>query len=76
MWDKIKAFLWWVYKWVTVLAAAVLGVLVYMPPLLDVFATHLRPLLPPDKAMAIMAAIGIAKGLCAMVAAARKNTEG
>jgi hypothetical protein len=73
MWTEIKEFFWWVYSWITVLAAAVLSVLVYLPPLLDVFAANARPLLPPDKAMGIMAAIGIAKGLCAMAAAARKD---
>jgi hypothetical protein len=67
MLDRIKAWLKWLYNWITVISAAVIGGLVYLPPLLDVFSANMQPLLPPNKAVAIMACVGVVKGLCALV---------
>jgi hypothetical protein len=68
-WDNAKTWLRWVYDWVTVIAAALLGVLVFLP------IDQLGPLLPPDKAMVVMTVIAVIKGAAAYVQSQLADAE-
>lgn len=69
MWKEIKAkveaFLAWVYNWVTVLTGIVAGFVSYGLDALSaiVGSTDITPLLPPDKALKIITAVALLKGL-------------
>lgn len=62
---KLKAFMAWVYSWVTVLTGLVVGFVSYG---LDTFnaivgSTDITPLLPPESALKIVTAVALIKGM-------------
>lgn len=72
MWEKAKAFLWWVYEWVTVIGAVVIGGAASVLPYLDMLAAvDLASILPATIAVKIVAGIGLFKWLCVVSGAIR-----
>ncbi len=66
--DKLNAAALWVYRWVTVIAGAVVGLLIFIPDILNFLASvDLTPILPPAYAARIVAGIAIAKALAAWI---------
>lgn len=64
--EKLKAFGAWLYQWVTVLTATIVGGLSTVFEVLDAFgAIDLTPILPPEHAAKIITVIAIAKGAAA-----------
>lgn len=68
MFERIKAALAWFYEWATVVSASLLGFLSVIPEMLSALdAVDLKPILPPDKAMAILTCVAIVKAVTAMI---------
>lgn len=66
--DKGKAFLAWVYEWITVITAVVVGALPAVVSQLDMISgIDLGPLLPSDLSVKIITGVAIAKWLCVTV---------
>lgn len=67
---RIKAFLKWVYQWVTVISVTLLGFLASLPDVFNALGdVDLKPLLPPERALTIMTLIAIFKAICAAIQA-------
>lgn len=63
---RLKAFLAWVYDWITIIAASLVGVPAMVLEFLDLLGgTDLTPILPPDRAVKIITCIAIVKAVCA-----------
>lgn len=70
----IKAFFKWVYDWVTVLAASLVGLpSVTLDFLTSVGAIDYSPLVGSDKALKIVTTVALIKGICAFAINARKK---
>ena len=66
MWERTKAALRWIYDWVTVLVASLVGLPAVLLQLFSVFdGINIAPLIGPDKALKIVTAVAIAKALLA-----------
>jgi len=68
MWEKIKTAARWVYDWITVLVASLVGVPSLLLQLLDsVGAVNIAPLVGPDLALKIVTGVAIVKAILAVV---------
>ncbi len=66
----------WVYDWITVLAASVVGlpsILLQLLSLID--GIDISPFLPPDKALKIVTGVALTKALLAFVESQIKDDE-
>ncbi len=69
VWAKLKAWLRFVYDWITVLTASLVGVPAVLIELLDQLgAVNIAPLVGPDLALKIVTAVAIAKAALAFIA--------
>lgn len=79
LWEKTKAFVVFVYNWITVLAGSLIGVDTALDLLGQFQVIDYSPFLGPQKAAGIVSAIAVLKGVAAMVqaflAAKRKELE-
>lgn len=74
MWDDIKAFGKWLYDWITVLTASILGGLSTIFELLDLIgAVDLTTILSAEAAGKIITVVAIAKGLYAWYLNSKKD---
>jgi hypothetical protein len=74
MTEKLKALGAWLYEWVTVITATIVGGMATVFEVLDAFgAVDLTPLLPPEHAAKIITIIAIAKGLAAWLSGKKAN---
>jgi len=65
---KLKAFVAWLYNWITVVSGIVLGGLSMLPDFLDAIgAINLTPILPPAYAAKIITAIAVVKAVAAFI---------
>jgi hypothetical protein len=72
--DSIKAFFAWVYDWITVIAASLVGVPSMVLELLDMLGgTDLTPILPPEQAVKIITFVAIVKAICAWAVKAKAS---
>lgn len=68
MWDKTKAWARWVYEWITVLTASIVGGLSLVVSHLSALgAADLTPFLGSDKALKIVATVAIVKAGLAFI---------
>jgi hypothetical protein len=66
MLDRIRGFVAWVYDWITVIAASLVGLPSMILEFLDLLGgTDLTPILPPEMAVKIITCVAIVKALCA-----------
>ena len=73
MWVKIKGWLLWVYEWITVLTASILGALtMVIDSLASLGAADLTPFLGADKALKIVATVALVKAALAYIGKRRK----
>ena len=68
IWDKIKSWARWVYDWITVLVAGLVGVPTLLIQLLNYLgAIDLAPLIGPDMALKVVTGVAIATALLAFI---------
>jgi len=76
MWEKIKTAARWVYDWITVLVASLVGVPSLLLQLLDsVGAVNIAPLVGPDLALKIVTGVAIVKAILAVVESSIKARQ-
>lgn len=69
----MKAFFKWVYDWITVLTASLVGFPVLLLQILDAVAgVDITPLVGADKALKIVCSVALAKAVLASLANMRK----
>lgn len=74
MWQKIKTAARWVYDWITVLAASLVGA----PAILLQFLSYLdgvdfSPFIGTDRALKIVTTVAIAKAILAFIVSLRRE---
>ena len=68
VWDKIKSWLHWVYDWITVIVASLVGLPTLLIQLLDSFgAVNIAPLVGPELALKIVTGVALVKAALAFV---------
>lgn len=69
----IKSFFKWVYDWVTVITASLVGLPSVLLSFLDsVGAINMAPLVGPDLALKIVTVVALVKGICAFLLTLKK----
>lgn len=68
MWENFKVAARWVYDWITVLAASLIGLPALLLQLLSMFdGIDIAPLIGPDKALKIVTGVALTKALLAFI---------
>jgi hypothetical protein len=68
MWDKIKTAFLWVYNWITVLTASLVGLPDVLLQLVSSFGgIDFAPLVGPEMALKIVTSVAIVKALLAFM---------
>lgn len=64
MWDTIKEYAQWVWKWITVITGIIVGIPSVIFDLLDTISSvDLTPLLPTEYAARVIACVAVAKAI-------------
>ena len=75
IWDKIKSWARWVYDWITVLVASLVGLPTLILQLLSYFdAINFTPIVGPDMALKIVTGVAIVKAIAAFIESRAKAT--
>lgn len=70
MWKATKSFFAWVYNWVTVISASIVGAVLAIGSEIDLLTgIDFSSILPADRAAKVLAVIGITKAVLAIIAA-------
>lgn len=68
MWEKTKGFFVWIYNWITVLTASLVGLPALLLQLLaSLDGINLTPLIGADMALKIVTAVALVKALLAFI---------
>lgn len=68
MWEKVKAGFRWIYDWITVLTASLVGLPSLLLELLSYLdGINITPFIGPDMALKIVTGVAIAKALLAFI---------
>lgn len=68
IWTKIKEWARWVYDWITVITASLVGLPTLILQLLSYFdAINIAPIVGPDMALKIVTGVAIAKAALAFI---------
>lgn len=68
MWEKIKTAVRWVYDWITVLTASLIGIPSILLEILNALSgIDIAPFVGPDKALKIVTGVAIVKALLALI---------
>lgn len=68
MWEKIKSAAYWVYEWITILAASLVGLPSLLLELLSsIEGVNLTPLIGPELALKIVTIVAVAKAIIAFI---------
>lgn len=74
MWESIKSWFRWVYDWITVLTASIVGVPSVLLELLNAMSgIDISPLVGPDKALKIVTGVAIVKAVLALLESRMKG---
>lgn len=74
MMERLKKALRWVYDWMTVLAASLVGIPEILLQLLSLIeGIDLTPILPPEHAVKIITGVALTKALLAWVESRMKD---
>ena len=72
----MRAWLRWVYDWITVITASLVGVPSLLLQLLNALdGVDITPLLPPEHAMKIVTGVALVKALLAFIESRMKEDE-
>jgi len=76
MWQPLKTATRWVYDWITILVASLVGLPTLVLELLSFFdGVDIAPLVGYDKAMKIVTGVALVKGLLAFIESRMKEAE-
>lgn len=68
IWEKIKSWARWVYDWITVIVASLVGLPTLLIQLLNYLgAIDLSPFVGPDMALKIVTGVAIVKAVLAFI---------
>ena len=68
MWSAVKTTFRWIYDWITILAAALVGLPSLLLQFISFFdAVDISPYVGPDKALKIVTGVAITKALLAFI---------
>lgn len=74
MWESIKSWFRWVYDWITVLTASIVGVPSVLLEILNALSgIDISPLVGPDKALKIVTGVAIVKAILALIESRMKG---
>lgn len=77
IWNKIKSWARWVYDWITVITASLVGLPSVVISLLDSLgAINMAPLVGPEIALKIVTSVAIVKALLAFIESCMKPKDG
>ena len=77
IWGKIKSWGRWVYDWITVLVASLVGLPAVLIQLLDYLgAVNIAPFVGPDMALKIVTGVALVKAVLAFIESRLKPKEG
>ncbi len=76
MWSAVKSWFRWVYDWLTVIAAGLVGVPTLLIEILNAMSgIDLTPLVGPDKALKIVTGVAITKALLGFIESRMKKGD-